>query len=93
LKTKAEPPPSKKAVSVSTKKPNKNLETRIKRLEETMAKLNARRAEVERKLAEPGAYQDAEKLKTLLLDQAYVGKELEQVEGEWLAKQAELEQS
>ena len=27
----------------------------------------------------------------LLLDQAYVGKELEQAESEWLQKQAELE--
>jgi hypothetical protein len=31
-------------------------------------------------------------LKALLQDQAYVAKEIEQVEGEWLKKQAELEQ-
>jgi ATP-binding cassette subfamily F protein 3 len=32
-------------------------------------------------------------LKDLLLDQAYVGKELAQLEAEWLEKQAELERS
>jgi len=31
-------------------------------------------------------------VKALLHDQAYVAHEIEQVEAEWLAKQAELEQ-
>ena len=31
-------------------------------------------------------------LKALLEDQAYVAREIEQVEAEWLEKQAELEQ-
>jgi ATP-binding cassette subfamily F protein 3 len=59
-------------------------EARIKRLEELMARLNARKGEIETRLGDPAVYQDAEALKGLLLDQAYVAKELEQVESEWL---------
>ena len=49
-----------------------------------MAELNRRKAAIEARLADQAAYQDQEGLKALLLDQAYVAKELEQVEGEWL---------
>jgi ATP-binding cassette, subfamily F, member 3 len=72
----------------------KPIESRLKRLEEQMAKLNAQKATIEARLADPGVYEEAQKetLKTLLLDQAYLGKELEQLESEWLAKQAQLEQ-
>jgi len=90
LKTKIEPPASK----IRPKKPvapNRNLASRIKRLEETMAKLNAKKAAIETRLADPAVYQDAAALKSVLLDQAYVGKELEQVESDWLQKQSELE--
>jgi ATP-binding cassette subfamily F protein 3 len=59
-------------------------EARIKRLEELMARLNARKSEIETRLGDPAVYQDAQALKGLLLDQAYVAKELEQVEAEWL---------
>jgi ATP-binding cassette, subfamily F, member 3 len=57
---------------------------RIQRLEKEMAKLNERKAAIDAKLADPALYQDAESLKGLMLDQAYVAKELEQVEAEWL---------
>ena len=67
------------------------LEARIKRLEDTIARLNAQKSDIETKLADSAVYQDPAALKALLLDQAYVGKELEQLEGEWLLKQAELE--
>ena len=72
----------------------KSLEARIKRLEEMIARLNAKKAEMEARLADPAIYEDASKalLETVLRDQAYVGKELGQLEGEWLEKQAELEQ-
>jgi ATP-binding cassette subfamily F protein 3 len=72
----------------------KNLETRLQRLEEMIGRLNARKAAIEVQLADPALYQDASRdaLQTALLDQAYVGKELAQLEGEWLEKQAELEQ-
>jgi len=75
------------------KKPmaSKNLQTRIKRLEETIAKLMARKAVLEAQLAEPTLYQDPAAVKALLVDQAYLGKELALVESEWLEKQAELE--
>jgi ATP-binding cassette subfamily F protein 3 len=68
-------------------------EARIKRLEELMARLNARKGEIETRLADPGIYQDAASLNAALADQAYVTREIEQVETEWLQKQAELEQS
>ena len=71
----------------------KNLEARIKRLEETMAKLNSRKTSIEARLAEPAVYQDSEALKALLVDQAYLAQELRQVEGEWLQKLGELEAS
>jgi ATP-binding cassette subfamily F protein 3 len=58
--------------------------SRLKRLEEQMAKVNARKAALEAELAEPTVYQDAERLRTLLADQAYVAKELEALENEWL---------
>ena len=47
-----------------------------------------------RNLGDAAIYSEEKKeeLKTLLLDQAYVGKELEELESEWLVKQAELEQ-
>jgi ATP-binding cassette subfamily F protein 3 len=62
-------------------KPNPS---RLQRIEKEMAKLNQRKAEIEAKLADPAVYQEQEAVKALLLDQAYVAKELEQVEAEWL---------
>jgi len=82
---KVEPP---KAVSVkATVKPvsSKSVQTRVKRLEEKMAKLNASKAEIERQLGDPATYQDGEAVKKLLIDQAYVAKELEELEAQWLA--------
>ena len=69
----------------------KGVESRIKRIEETMAKLNARKADIDSQLAQPEVYADGEKVKGLMLDQAYVARELDQLESEWLEKQAELE--
>jgi ATP-binding cassette subfamily F protein 3 len=48
---------------------------------------------MEARLADPAIYLDTSKeaLEGVLRDQAYVGKELGQLEGEWLEKQAELE--
>ena len=84
LKTKAEPAPAKPEPRKSDPRKSKSLEARIKRLEELMARLNARKSEIESKLAEPATYQDPEACNALLLDRAYVGKELDQVESEWL---------
>jgi ATP-binding cassette subfamily F protein 3 len=86
------PPPKAKPVKLrpASRKP---LEARIKRLEELMARLNARKAEIDAQLGDPALYADERKdeLKGLLVDQAYVGKELAQLEAEWLEKQTELE--
>jgi ATP-binding cassette subfamily F protein 3 len=49
-----------------------------------MADLNARKAAVETRLADPVVCQDAAALQAALQDQAYIAKELGQVESEWL---------
>jgi ATP-binding cassette subfamily F protein 3 len=95
LKSKLAPEPEKKPTVRKAKPVNrKPIEARIKRLEELMARLHARKAEIEARLADSTLYEqkNSESLKNLLSDQAYVAKEIEQVEGEWLEKQAELEQ-
>src|SRR5882672_8012550 len=73
----------------------KPIESRIKRLEEKMAKLNAQKAEIDARLADPSAYGEGQKeaLKTLILDQAYVARELAQLEAEWLEQQRRLERA
>jgi ATP-binding cassette subfamily F protein 3 len=72
----------------------KPLETRLKRLEEQMAKLAPRKAGIEARLAVGAVYEEAQKeeLKALLLDQAYVARELAQLEAEWLELHEKLEQ-
>ncbi|WP_343583484.1 ATP-binding cassette domain-containing protein [Herbaspirillum sp.] len=72
----------------------KPIEQRIKRLDEQIAKLNARKSEIDARLASPDIYDAAnkEELKTLITDQAYCAKELEQMENEWLEQQDALEQ-
>ena len=69
------------------------LETRIKRLDEQLAKLTAQKKTIDTQLTDASIYDDAnkDKLKALVMDQAYVVKELEQIESEWLDKQAALE--
>ena len=88
LQKKSEPepvPPAKPPVRVEK---SKNQQSRIKRLEEQMAKLNLRKSALDAQLADAAVYQDPEKVKALLLDQAYVAKELDQLETEWLEKNA-----
>ena len=90
----AKPAPSKpKPVKDKPAVSRKPLEARIKRLEELMARLGAQKTDIEARLGDPAVYAEARKddLRKLLLDQAYVGKELAQLEAEWLEKQAELE--
>ncbi|MDB5797038.1 MAG: transporter [Paucimonas sp.] len=72
----------------------KPIESRIKRLEEQLAKQQARKAGIDAKLADPGIYDAANKedLKTLLTEQAYCVRELSQLETEWLQQQEALEQ-
>ena len=92
LKSKREKPEAPKAVAKPANN-RKSVETRLKRLEEMIARLNAQKSAVDARLADPAIYLDASKeaLEAVLRDQAYVGKELGQIESEWLDKQAELE--
>ncbi|GAB3416477.1 ATP-binding cassette domain-containing protein [Massilia agilis] len=71
----------------------KPIESRIKRLEEQMAKLNAKKADVDARLLDPGIYEADKKdeLKNLVADQAFCSRDLEQLEGEWLELQEQLE--
>ena len=93
LNRKAQPAPTPAPAKPTPRKPvsKKNLQIRIQRLEEHMKRLTAEIAAVEARLGDPATYQDGEALKALLADQAYLRRELEQVETEWLARQAELE--
>jgi len=81
-------PPAAPRPKAARKKP---IEARIKRLEEIMNRLSAEKASIEARLADPAVYQDPAALQAALQDQAYVAREIEQVETEWLQKQAELE--
>jgi ATP-binding cassette, subfamily F, member 3 len=58
-----------------------------------MAKANARKADLDALLADPAIYAEDRKdaVKAHLFEQATLAKELEQLEGEWLEQQAELE--
>jgi ATP-binding cassette subfamily F protein 3 len=70
------------------------IEQRIAQLEKQIDKLNSRKSAVDARLADEGIYADAnkEELKRLLMEQAELAGELENVEGEWLAQQEALEQ-
>jgi ATP-binding cassette, subfamily F, member 3 len=70
------------------------LESRLKRLDEQMAKLASHKAAIDARLADPSIYGEDSKdaLKALVLDQAYAARELERVEAEWLELQRQLEE-
>ncbi|MFZ1181196.1 MAG: ATP-binding cassette domain-containing protein [Herbaspirillum sp.] len=72
----------------------KPIESRIKRLEEQIARCSEKRDVIETRLADPAVYGSADKkeLKTLLADQAYCARELAQLEEDWLEQQEALEQ-
>jgi ATP-binding cassette subfamily F protein 3 len=65
----------------------------LKRLDEQLAKLNEKKSAIEAQLAGPAIYGGAQKdaLKALILDQAYVARELAELEAEWLALHEQLE--
>jgi ATP-binding cassette, subfamily F, member 3 len=71
----------------------KPIESRIKRLDEQLAKLNTRKAAIDGQLADQSIYDEGKKdaLKALLVDQAYVVRELSQLETEWLSLHEQLE--
>jgi ATP-binding cassette subfamily F protein 3 len=73
---------------------SKNLRARIKRLEEMIGRLQAKKAELEARLGDAELYLpgSGDALRNAQFDQASVARELEQLEAEWLEKQAALEQ-
>ena len=72
----------------------KPIESKIKRLDEQLAKRNAQKATVDTHLANPEVYEKDKKkeLTTLLTDQAFYARELAQLEAEWMEQQEALEQ-
>ena len=72
----------------------KPLESRIKRLDEQIAKAQAKKSAIDARLADPAIYDagNKEELKNLITDQAYCNKEIEQLESDWLELQEQLEQ-
>src|SRR6185369_15855094 len=96
LKKKQEKPEMKPEAPRPVAKPaggRKDVTARIKRLEEMIARLSEQKSALDARLADAALYQPEarETLQAVLLDQAYVGKELSQLESEWLEKQAALE--
>ena len=81
------------AARVDAARERKPIESRIRRIEEQLAKLGAKKKLIDAQLAEPHAYQDArrEVLKQQLIDHAWLAREIEQLEVEWLAQQSSLE--
>lgn len=74
----------------SLKKP---IEERLKRIEREMQKCQASKTAIDQQMTQPDLYEakNKEKLKQLLIDQAYFAKELDALEEEWLLQQEELE--
>jgi ATP-binding cassette subfamily F protein 3 len=71
----------------------KPLENRLKRVEEQMAKLNGKKADIDARLLDPSIYEADKKdaLKTLVADQAFCVRDLATLENEWLELQEQLE--
>jgi ATP-binding cassette subfamily F protein 3 len=71
----------------------KPIENRIKRIEEQMAKLNAKKADIDARLLDSSVYEAERKdeLKNLVADQAFCVRDLGTLETEWLELQEQLE--
>jgi ATP-binding cassette subfamily F protein 3 len=73
----------------------KPIEQRIRRIETKLAEAEAAKKSIEVALASPNAYDDAQRdqLKQYLIDQAYLIRDIETLEAEWLEQQALLEKA
>lgn len=76
-----------KRLDAERRKQLQPLTSKIKRAERVMEKLGDEKQTIETALAEPDLYSDENKetLKQLLTDQAYLQKELDQAETDWMA--------
>ena len=81
-----------RGVNTQRKKP---IEERIRRIEKKLSEAETKRKAIDEALALPGAYDDAhrETLKQQLVDQAYLKRDIEQLEADWLVQQALLEEA
>ncbi len=75
-----------KRLEAEQRKQLQPLSSRIKRSERVMEKLSDQKSDIETQLADPDIYneENKEKLKQLLADQAYMQKEWDDAEMEWL---------
>ncbi|MFQ3247412.1 MAG: ATP-binding cassette subfamily F protein 3 [Arenicella sp.] len=75
-----------KRIDAERRKELQPLTSKIKRAERVMEKVGAERSAIETQLADTELYADEnkDKLKKLLTDQAYLQKELDQAEADWL---------
>ena len=73
----------------------KPIEQRIRRIETKLAEAGEKKAKLEALLADPAAYADEKRdqLKDQLLEQAYLAREIEQLEADWLEQQTLLEEA
>jgi ATP-binding cassette subfamily F protein 3 len=73
----------------------KPIEQRIRRIETKLAEAEQAKKAIDEALASPGIYDDAskERLKQALIDQAYLKRDIEILEAEWLEQQALLERA
>ncbi len=73
----------------------KPIEQRIRRIETKLAEAEAAKRAIDAMLAEPGIYDEAarDRLKQCLVDQAYVTRDIETLEAEWLEQQTLLERA
>ena len=73
----------------------KPIEQRIRRIEARLAEAEASKKALDEALAVPEMYDEAgrERLKQMLIDQAYLVRDIEQLEAEWLEQQAVLERA
>ena len=84
-----------KRLDAEKRKALQPLSNRVKRAERVMEKLNEEKLIVEEKLSDIDLYTDENKetLKQLLTDQAYIQKELDQAEADWLNASEALEEA
>jgi len=82
-----------KRIDAERRKQLQPLSSKIKRAERVMEKLGDEKQTIENALAETDLYSDEnkDKLKKLLTDQAYLQKELDQAEADWLTASEEYE--
>ncbi len=82
-----------KRLAAERRKSLQPLTNKVKRAERVLEKLSAEKKSLEEQLANPEMYaeENKETLKTLLTDQAYLQKELDDAEALWLEASEELE--